>query len=235
MTKMYTIYLLTNTITQKQYVGVTSTTIAKRWISHKSSAKRSVGNKTRKLLNSIRKHGTECWVIIPLCSARGAANAAYCEKLLIAEHDTYNNGYNSSQGGELYDGYDYRPGKTVEQRIHLSNIHRGKSYHPGRNGPSNPRYGKPGTMLGQLHTEHAKEQMKQAWNSIARKQQMSARFSHPVSFDGVEYPNKTTAVKALGFSNIPQLNKYMDTINGVLVWKSRPPKWWPRFQSVDQD
>lgn len=235
MNKRYTVYLLTNTKTQKYYVGVTSTTLNKRWVTHKSSAKRSIGNKTRKLLNSIRKHGPDCWTIVPLCSAQGTDNAAYCEKLLIAEYDSYTNGYNSSHGGELYDGYTKRPTKTAEQRQHLSNVHRGKAYHPGHSGADNPRHGKPGTMLGQKHTNESKHQMKQAWDNATRKQQMSARFSHPVTFNGVQYPNKSTAVKALGFSNIPQLNKYMDVVDGVLMWKDKPPKWWPRYQLTDLD
>lgn len=234
MTTKYTIYLLTNTITNKQYVGLTRTTLQKRWSTHKSSAKH--GSDNRKLANSIRKHGTECWQMTAICSAVGVANAAFCEKHLIALYDTYLTGYNSSLGGELYDGYISRAAKTDAQKQHLSDIHIGKSYHPGQSGENNPRFGKPGTMLGKQHSDSTRIKLKQAWNNETRKRELSSRFSIPVTFEGITYPNKTEAAKLLGFSTIPQLNKYMKTTsNGVLEWRSTPPKQWIKRQQQTLD
>ena len=56
-------YLITNLVTGKRYVGKTTKTIEKRWIDHKTGAKR--GGRTP-LQRALRKYSSENFIIDPL-------------------------------------------------------------------------------------------------------------------------------------------------------------------------
>jgi len=194
MKPLYTVYLLMNTVTQKKYVGITRTSLNRRWTSHKSSAKNTKHN--HKLPNAIRKYGVDVWNMIPLEEGLTLHQATEREKVLISEMDTYKSGYNSSIGGESY-GYTKKVKWSEERRLSMSQIHKGKSYHPGKSGRDNQRFGKPGTMTGRKHSTDTKNKMSTAHT---RKQ--------PVIVDGKKYESKAEACR--------ELNLTYDTLRTVL-------------------
>jgi len=80
----------------------------------------------------LRKYGvsSEVWQLEELCIAFGIKNAAIIERMLISEYDTYISGYNSSKGGEMYDGYTKRKRWNNSRKQHMSKIHNTKNAAP---------------------------------------------------------------------------------------------------------
>ncbi len=97
---IFTVYLITNTVNGKRYVGVTCKTIAKRWLGHQRQAKHG----TKYLLyHAIRKYGADAFTIEELAVAFDKKTAAALEVTLIAFFDTYGwgkQGYNQTRGGD---------------------------------------------------------------------------------------------------------------------------------------
>lgn len=93
------VYLATNSITGKRYVGQTTQPVMTRWKRHVSDA---LGSRQRPhpLHNSIRKHGPDAWQVeaIVECASYDALNL--CEATEIAARGTtYPDGYNLKPGG----------------------------------------------------------------------------------------------------------------------------------------
>lgn len=89
------VYLITNTINGKRYVGQTRQTLAKRWIAHCSK------NRCRYLYNAIQKYGRQSFIIEPIVevSTRELANEFEIE--YIERYKTHEpNGYNICTGGD---------------------------------------------------------------------------------------------------------------------------------------
>lgn len=91
------IYRLTNSVTNKIYIGITSTSLSERLAGHKHAAK--VGSKFI-LHQSIRKHGWDKFIAEEIFSAFDEINAKEMEKHFIAEYKTYGKGYNMTPGGD---------------------------------------------------------------------------------------------------------------------------------------
>lgn len=94
--KMSFIYLITNKINGKQYVGKTNRTIAERFKEHIRDAQRPRCEK-RPLYSAIRKYGANNFFIeeIEECPADLASDR---EIYWISQKDTYSNGYNATRG-----------------------------------------------------------------------------------------------------------------------------------------
>lgn len=93
------VYLITNLINGKRYVGQTSVSIEQRWRQHRSSAKHGVGCH---LHNAIKKYGAENFEIKPLVIVGSKEEMDYYETRLIDVWDLRNpeKGYNLTDGGE---------------------------------------------------------------------------------------------------------------------------------------
>jgi group I intron endonuclease len=92
-------YRITNLITGKAYVGVTTTSLEQRFAEHCMTAVRD----GRYLLHrSMRKHGVENFIIEEVAHAIGPKNALFdLEKDVIAQDKTEQPlGYNMTAGGE---------------------------------------------------------------------------------------------------------------------------------------
>lgn len=88
-----TIYLVTNKINGKQYVGQTWNTLHRRWANH-------VTNKgVIKLYNSIKKYGKDNFTIEFLTLAHTQPVADYWEDYFIKKYDTIKSGFNIREGG----------------------------------------------------------------------------------------------------------------------------------------
>lgn len=88
-----TIYIITNKINGKCYVGQTWNTLQRRWLNHCSN------KGCLKLYNSIRKHGREFFSIEFLTLTHTQEVADYWENYFIRKFDTIKNGFNIREGG----------------------------------------------------------------------------------------------------------------------------------------
>lgn len=96
---MVDVYLITNTLNGKKYVGFSSWGKDERWIRHKSEARRGV---KYPLYHSMRKYGEEFFEIVLLEDWETIEEAKEAEKWWIKILDTTNRefGYNIKDGGE---------------------------------------------------------------------------------------------------------------------------------------
>jgi group I intron endonuclease len=95
MTPVGSIYVVTNTATREQYVGLTRKTVQKRWDAHKrtASCKKS---KHYKLHIALQQHGDAVFTVAEVFVAFDTDALCAAEMQLIAE---YAPAYNSSLGG----------------------------------------------------------------------------------------------------------------------------------------
>jgi group I intron endonuclease len=124
------VYKIVNKVNNKEYVGITRTSIDQRWASHKCAAK----SRSTYLYNAMNKYGVELFSIIPLVQCTWEY-ACELERALIATEDY---AYNISAGGE---GGFVVPSEQVESwKLKLKEARKGR---------------KP--ALGMKHTETTKQ------------------------------------------------------------------------------
>lgn len=95
MQRSGSIYVVTNTATGEQYVGLTRKSVQKRWDAHKRTAN-CQKSKHYKLHTAIQKHGENAFVVQEIFVAFDDVALCDAEVQLIAE---YAPAYNSSLGG----------------------------------------------------------------------------------------------------------------------------------------
>ena len=89
------VYLITNKVTGKQYVGQTVKSLPTRWSEHKSPAS------TTRFSRSVRKHGAENFTMESLHQCDTKEEMDFVEMFYIALLNTKTpNGYNITDGGE---------------------------------------------------------------------------------------------------------------------------------------
>lgn len=100
------IYVITNKINGKQYIGKTNNTIQERWKEHCTDSKKNRNNK-RPLYRAMNKYGIENFSIqiLEKCSWK---EASLKEIYWIGKLDTYQNGYNATLGGDGKVLYNYQ-------------------------------------------------------------------------------------------------------------------------------
>lgn len=95
----YKLYLITNSQTNKQYVGITIGLLEKRLKSHFSAAKRGRKNA---LSNAIRKYGEQSFHIKLIRSDAKSFGELQSQEIdEIAKRNSIKNGYNTAVGGSL--------------------------------------------------------------------------------------------------------------------------------------
>ena len=95
----FRLYLITNMINKKEYVGITMGSLKKRWGEHLSMGSSSSDSL---LQRAIRKHGASNFKIEELRSdAKNYRELMLQEIQEIAARGTYGNGYNATRGGEI--------------------------------------------------------------------------------------------------------------------------------------
>src|SRR5271166_4821159 len=114
------VYLVTNTINGKRYVGQTSQRLAARWWGHVRR------DHCRILHNAIAKHGKENFSVEAICEVPTKELANEFEKEYIARYCTLApNGYNIQLGG------DNRPPMSEEQKEKLRQQMTGNKFRLG--------------------------------------------------------------------------------------------------------
>ena len=95
------IYVITNTLTGDQYVGLTTKTVAHRWSEHKTAA--VIGKRTH-LYAALRKYGPEAYVVQEFISVLNKENLPTIEQQAIQDLRPR---YNQTNGGEVTFGRKY--------------------------------------------------------------------------------------------------------------------------------
>ena len=147
---MALVYKITNEVTNKAYVGYTNLTLECRFDQHLKAAEKYEGS-SRKLYNSIQKHGTDCWTAEALYDGLTVEQAKELEIKSIAEFDTYYNGYNSTLGGDGNNGIVMSDESNRKRSEALKGI--AKDYD---------------RMLGKMHTEETKQKIAQAHTGMKK-------------------------------------------------------------------
>ena len=121
------IYKITNKENGLIYIGCTINSLKHRFNEHLYRCFKT--DYKSKLYNSMKKYGQENFTIelIEECDL----NVIYeTEKKYVEQYDSYNNGLNSTFGGEGCLGYTHSPEKRVKisESLKNGNSHKGKTY-----------------------------------------------------------------------------------------------------------
>jgi group I intron endonuclease len=99
---MCIIYKITNSLTNKCYIGYTSKKVDTRWSQHRHRSFKK--NLNCKFDNALRKYDVTNWIIEVLEENLSVAESKEKEIYYIQLFDSYNNGYNSTLGGDGNNG-----------------------------------------------------------------------------------------------------------------------------------
>lgn len=117
---MAVVYLITNTVNGKQYIGFTTKTIEKRWCRHVYMAM-SRGSKLL-LHNAIREYGPSsfCLKTLFVGSTRDALEKEI--SLIAVKNTRVPNGYNSAVGGRVPHGYKRKHSEETREKMHIAHL-----------------------------------------------------------------------------------------------------------------
>lgn len=145
---MFSIYVITNIVNQKRYIGYSKNTIENRFKKHINQA---LCKSTRSLLHAaIRKYGPESFSVESLEKCQTLVEAKTLEYFNIQLYETnffrHGLGYNMTDGGEGCSGFRM----TTEQKRKISIANRGRKwtlearswFSERMKGANNHRYGK---------------------------------------------------------------------------------------------
>ena len=112
---MYEVYVITNTVNGKKYVGQTCQGFEVRWKDHVALSR--TGRKIY-FLNAIRKHGHSSFTHEIVAEANERAEADTLERQWIQQLNTTDPsiGYNSTNGGEGFSSGDLNPNRLNPRR-----------------------------------------------------------------------------------------------------------------------
>ena len=123
------IYLITNNINGKQYVGKTEKTIEERWNKHLQDYNKPRCEK-RPLYKAMNYYGPEFFSIELIEYVPLEVNLEEREIYWIAKYDTYHNGYNATKGGDgkRYLDYDliiktYKEVQNIKETAKITGAH----------------------------------------------------------------------------------------------------------------
>jgi group I intron endonuclease len=104
------VYCITNRITGRRYIGLTTGSIKERWQSHMQRVRKGV--KTA-LYDAIRAYGAENFEILEMASLLANGDVAalkMLEREIISQEGTFGAGYNMTAGG------DGTPGRKLSEK-----------------------------------------------------------------------------------------------------------------------
>lgn len=109
------IYIITNDINNKVYIGQTISTVEHRWGEHKTKAYYVAGDSRNDTVfyKAIRKYGIDHFQAKELEYVEDNSMLSDRECYWIAEYNSYQEGYNSTIGGEGRQWYNYQDFKNL--------------------------------------------------------------------------------------------------------------------------
>lgn len=127
--RAYDIYIITNLVIQKKYIGLTTTGVEQRWIEHRAYSKRG-SDKGHPLYQDLLDYGVDSFTVTHIACCKNLSDLKVTERNLIAQEQTMTpNGYNLSSGGEGgfitsakgvdYNGTYYQTHKTLAERYNV--------------------------------------------------------------------------------------------------------------------
>ena len=153
------IYSITNVVTGDMYIGQTIQDFEKRWKSHISALNR--GNHDNEYLQrSWNKYGEDAFKFkaIHYCDELDILNDL--EKYYIKKYDTYNNGFNMTEGGDYF--LNEIPEEIRKKRLeNLKKVNRERSY----------------------YTEHQIAKVKEMLSVLEYKSSIIFLFLHSIKFN----------------------------------------------------
>ena len=94
------IYRIINKVNGKSYIGCTALTLGERKHKHWLNLNDKTKHKGRAIYLAMSKYGWDKFEWQELCSSLIKEDLPELEKFFIKEYDTYNKGYNNTEGGE---------------------------------------------------------------------------------------------------------------------------------------
>ena len=157
------VYCIKNTVNNKEYIGLTTRTLEKRWKQHiYESNKQDSWEWNTPLGNAIKKYGKDSFQVFVLEHCNSIDEMKQKEIQLIKERKSLasENGYNLSFGGDGRLGY--KLSEETKQKISQGNL--------GKVMSADARYkmsvaakkrcvGKPSPMDGKKHTDESKQKI----------------------------------------------------------------------------
>lgn len=187
---MYIIYLLTNKINNKKYVGQTSRPLNLRINEHKKKK----SNRKSRICLAIQKYGFENFNVEELCSCKTRDDANFLEILLIKQLNTTNRyiGYNATDGG---DGPIVDSISENHRRLNISKALMGKKMSlETRQNMSKAKKGKPSPRKGLKASDKTRKKL-----SDSHKGQIPGNCRPIGAFKNgqlmLSYPNMTICAK----------------------------------------
>lgn len=117
--RLYSIYIIRNTVNDKVYIGQTSQSVEERFNQHKKTSTFKQRG-TYKLYNAMAKYGKDVFYVETLESSIPITDIDEKEKYYIELYNSFYNGYNSTKGGD---------GKTIATIDDLEKL--SELYHSG--------------------------------------------------------------------------------------------------------
>ena len=117
---MIHLYMIINTVNEKRYIGITTQSLMQRWREHIYRFRS--GTRDHKLYQAMRKYGVENFTFYKLESFPSQYSVEYVkgvEVCAIKHYDSFNNGYNMTEGGDMI---------SDETRRKISEAHKGKPH-----------------------------------------------------------------------------------------------------------
>jgi len=211
------IYKITNTENNSLYIGCTINTLKHRFEEHCYRCLKT--NINTKLCNSIRKYGVEKFTIelIDECSLEKIYER---EVELIKEYNSFENGLNSTLGGEGCLGYKHSPEIRVKisEAVKNGKSHKGKTY--------NEIYG------DRVEEEKIKrkEKVKNYWDNISEEDKKQRLLSLKNSVrKNAKYSIETIqSIKKLISENVKssEIHKQHPNVNIKVIYSIKSGKRW---------
>lgn len=107
------VYLVTNKINDKQYVGITNKTLEQRKENHMADVRNGRGYALHK---AIRKYGEDVFTWQVIDTAEIVEELTEKEKHYIQQYNTYQKGYNLTLGGEGWYGREHSDESKARMR-----------------------------------------------------------------------------------------------------------------------
>jgi len=214
------VYLVTNRVNGKRYVGKTKRDLDRRWYEHVTHS--HGGSEAMALYRAIRKHGPDAFDLSVLEECDTEEQLDEAEKRWIRELGTFGREYNMTEGGDGLKGYRH----TEETKRRMSE---------SRKGSRNHFYGKKWGRQGPL-TEEIKEKLRQAHLGLRHTEASRGKISEVqyvrvVQSDAEGNPLATylslkdaEVITGIKFQNISRACRFSHRTAGGYRWQYLNPK-----------